>query len=66
MHPKAQKQPQLSQYTKIGRLNERDLQDIESCIRKFNLEKSQIERRARMVQYAGNEKVYEIILQHVL
>ncbi|AFU57892.1 hypothetical protein Ngar_c09500 [Candidatus Nitrososphaera gargensis Ga9.2] len=52
--------------TKIGRLNERDIQDIESCIKKFKLKKSQISKRAKMVQYAGNEMVYENNLQYVL
>lgn len=52
--------------TKIGRLNERDLQDIEACIKKFGLQKGQIERRARKVQYVGNERVYELNLQHLL
>ncbi len=53
--------------TKIRRLNERDVvQDIESCIKKFKLKKSQVSKRARMVQYAGNEMVYETNLQYVL
>lgn len=52
--------------TKIGRLNERDLQDVEACVKKFRLKKSQIEKRARKVQYVGNERVYELNLQHVL
>jgi ABC-type phosphate transport system auxiliary subunit len=52
--------------SKIGRLNERDLQDIESCINKFKLERSQIEKRAHEVHYVGNEKVYELNVQHVL
>lgn len=52
--------------TKMGRLNERDLQDIESCIKRFELTKNQIVRRANQVQYAGNDKVYDLNLQHVL
>lgn len=52
--------------TKMGRLNERDMQDIESCIKKFGLKKIYIIRRAKMVQYAGNETVYETNLQYVL
>lgn len=52
--------------TKIGRLNERDLQDIEWCIKRFKLKGSQIEKRAQGVKYAGNEKVYKINLQYVL
>lgn len=49
--------------TKIGRLNERDAQDIEMCIKKFGLKKSQIEKRAKLVQYVGNEEAYNINLQ---
>lgn len=52
--------------TKIGRLNERDLQDIESCIKKFKLKRNQIEKRAEAVHYVGNEKVYELNLRYVL
>jgi len=52
--------------TKLGRLNERDLQDIDSCIERFRLKKSQIEKRARAVRYAGNQKVYELNLRQVL
>jgi len=52
--------------TKIGRLNERDLQDIKALIERFRLKKSQIEKRARAVRYAGNQKVYELNLQQVL
>jgi len=52
--------------TKIGRLNERDAQDIELCIRKFKVKKSQISKRANMVQYAGNEMAYANKLEYVL
>ena len=52
--------------TKIGRLNERDAQDIEACIRRFKLKKSQIAKRAKTVQYAGNEMVYATNLEYVL
>lgn len=44
--------------TKIGRLNERDWQDIEQSIKKFSLTSSQIKRRAAQVEYAGNEEIY--------
>jgi hypothetical protein len=44
--------------TKIGRLDERDLQDIEDCMRKFRLSKSQILRRTKEVQYVGREENY--------
>lgn len=52
--------------TKIGRLDGKDLQDIESCIKEANLGKSQIAERAGMVGYAGNEMVYAANLEHVL
>jgi hypothetical protein len=52
--------------TKIGRLNERDLQDIEVCIKNSNLSKSQIEQRANQVQYVGKEENYRYHIQYVL
>jgi ABC-type phosphate transport system auxiliary subunit len=52
--------------TKLGRLNERDVQDIESCIKNFKLKKNQISKRAKTIVYAGNEAVYETNLQSVL
>jgi hypothetical protein len=39
--------------TKIGRLNDRDVQDIELCIKKFGLKKSQVASRAAKVEYVG-------------
>ncbi len=52
--------------TKIGRLNERDLQDIEACVERFGLTKEQIEERANLVEYVGREENYKTNLQHVL
>lgn len=52
--------------TKIGRLNGRDLQDIEVCIQKFNLSRIQIEKRANLVQYVGRRENYDSNLQYVL
>ncbi len=52
--------------TKVGRLNDRDAQDIESCIKKFSLKKIQIARRAARVEYVGNKKAYEVNLHRVL
>ena len=52
--------------TKIGRLDQRDLQDIEVCVKKFKLSKTQIEERAKQVQYVGREENYEYNLQYVL
>jgi len=52
--------------TKIGRLDERDLQDIKACIEKFKLTKTQIKKRAKDVEYVGHEDSYKINLQHVV
>jgi len=52
--------------TKIGRLDERDRQDIQACIKKFKLTKSQVAKRAQQVQYVGRDENYEINLRHVL
>lgn len=52
--------------TKIGRLNERDIQDIEACIRGFGLTRNQIRKRASVVEYAGNEENYQYNLEYVL
>ena len=52
--------------TKIGRLDERDKQDIEACIRKYKITEKQITKRASQVEYAGREENYRINLRHVL
>ena len=52
--------------TKIGRLDERDKQDIEACIKRFKLRKDQIARRARQVEYVGRQENYETNLKYVL
>lgn len=52
--------------SKIGRLNDRDKQDIGACIRKFKLAKAQVRERAEMVRYAGNKDVYNSNLKYVL
>ena len=52
--------------TKIGRLDDRDLQDIEVCINQFNISKTQIVERAKHVQIAGNEDIYQENLNFVL
>jgi hypothetical protein len=52
--------------TKIGRLDERDLQDIEECIKKYHISRSQIKERAANVQYAGKEENYLYNLKIVL
>ncbi len=52
--------------TKIGRLDDRDKQDIESCIKKFRLKKGQITKRAAQLGYAANDEVFRINLRNVL
>lgn len=51
--------------TKIARLDERDLQDIESCIKKFKIKKNQIIKRATTASHSGND-TFEDNLQLVL
>jgi hypothetical protein len=52
--------------TKIARMDERDEQDIESCIKKFKIKKSQIIKRAKEIGYAGNDKVFKDNLEIML
>ena len=52
--------------TKIGRLDERDKQDIEACIKRYKLTKSQVTRRAKQIEYVGKEENYRTNLQYVL
>lgn len=52
--------------TKIGRLIDRDMGDIEICIRNFDLKADQIRERASKIGYAGNDEVYEINLNAVI
>jgi hypothetical protein len=52
--------------TKIGRLNEKDIQDIGTCIKSFKLKKSQIESRAKLVEYVGHEESYQINLRYAI
>ena len=51
--------------TKIGRLNEKDKEDIMTCIRKSHITKTQIINRAKQVVYTGREENYKINLNHV-
>jgi hypothetical protein len=46
--------------TKIGRLNDRDIQDIESCIKKCNISEAEIKERALLVlpTFVGPEENY--------
>jgi len=52
--------------TKIGRLDARDKEDIENCIKRFRLTKNQVAKRANEVQYVGREENYRIHLRYVL
>ena len=44
--------------TKISRLNERDIQDIEACISKCGVKKEEIVERATKITYVGREEDY--------
>ena len=50
--------------TKIGRLNARDIQDIEACIKKANVSEAEIEERAKLVVQTYREPE-EDYLQHL-
>jgi len=52
--------------TKIGRLNERDIEDIKSCISKYHLTKKGISLRAEQTEYVGRRENYESNLKYVL
>ncbi len=51
--------------TKVGRLDQRDMDDIEVCIRKFRLTRNSIVRRGKQVEYAGNQDVFDHNLESV-
>ena len=50
--------------TKIGRLNERDIEDIKACIQKFRIGKKEVEKRAMQVVYIGHEENYKTNLAY--
>lgn len=52
--------------TKMGRLDDKDKEDIATCIKKFGITKSQIQKRVKQVIYTGREENYEINLNHVI
>ena len=54
--------------TKIGRLNDRDMQDIEACIKKTSVSETEIKERALLVvqTYIGPEEDYFAHLDMVL
>ncbi|MCW4018957.1 MAG: DUF6036 family nucleotidyltransferase [Candidatus Bathyarchaeota archaeon] len=54
--------------TKIGRLNQRDIQDIEKCIIEYNISEAEIKERAAQVSptYVSREEDYQYHLTWVL
>lgn len=52
--------------TKLGRLDDRDMQDIEACIKIHRLTKQTILSRAKEIQYVGREANYKANLRHVI
>lgn len=52
--------------TKIGRLDQRDLDDVKMCIKRTRLRKSDVALRAERVEYAGNRKLFDANLKTVL
>lgn len=52
--------------TKIGRLSDRDVEDIKICIDRYELTKEQVRKRGETVEEAGNEAVYRENLEYVL
>jgi len=51
--------------TKAGRRDQRDIDDIEACIRKFKLTRNSIVRRGKQVEYVGNQDVFDYNLESV-
>lgn len=43
--------------TKISRLNDRDMQDIESCITKFKIKKEDIIKRFQQIEHGASEEI---------
>jgi len=52
--------------TKIGRLDDRDMQDIGACIKAHSLTQETISSRAKQIQYVGREANYKANLRHVI
>ena len=52
--------------TKAGRLDERDMEDIEACFRKFSPSRREIEERGKQVEYVGHEETYRLKLDEVI
>jgi len=47
-------------------LSEKDLQDIEACIKGSKLKRREIESRAKLIEYVGHEESYQINLRYVI
>ena len=52
--------------TKIGRLDDKDLEDIRDCIQKYALTEKEIVERAKQVEYVGNQAYYDANLDVIL
>lgn len=52
--------------TKISRLNDRDMQDIESCITKRKIKKEDIIKRFRQIEHGASEKIPKENLKAVI
>jgi len=50
----------------VPRLDDRDLADIEECIKRFKLQRRAICQRAERVQYVGNDSIFLYNLKTVL
>ena len=52
--------------TKIGRLDQRDSDDVEICLKRFRLRKGDVAHRAGRVEYVGNRKLFDANFKTVL
>lgn len=52
--------------TKLGRLDERDFEDIKACIKRYGIGRQRLIERAEETEYAGNRNVYNHNLNVVL
>ena len=52
--------------TKIGRLDDRDKDDIRDCVRAFKIRRSAVARRASQLEYVGSMENFEYQVQYVL
>jgi hypothetical protein len=52
--------------SKAGRLDQKDIEDIESCIKGFKLTKRQVQARASSVEYIGDRAIYEAKVKWII